>query len=765
MGDEWAVSFGFKTFFCCVLLAGLSLTALAADYYVDATKGADSNNGASEQSPWRTLAKASSMSFQPGDRLLLKRGGTFQGSLLLNSEAGTAANPIRVSDYGSASARAVIDATGELAGLELDYSEYIEIENLEITGMGVLIETWGKSAIAYDHLSFSNLYIHDVGGTGVKLVVANDGGVHYKDISISDCVLENIGSFGITINKWGPTQAVDVFHEDVRIVNNRLVNLGDAGIQVGKIRNCLIQGNTILSPGFLENGNGSCLWTWYCEDLLAERNVFGHGRGETDACGAHIDIGNVNNIFQHNLSFDNEGGFVEILGLNRNSVYRYNISINDGARVLGTNDARQHGKTLWLGGWTGSESPKQGPYNSYVYNNTIYVESDIVSKYLMEGTADGALFANNVIYVAGESEALSSGGRPSGVIFDNNLVFENKVPQEPFNVFINNWAADPQFVNPGGLDPADYVPLNRDQVLDRGIQLYRIPGDPDGVSGGFEVEADFLGNPIVGPPDMGAIEVASEFGPAATFYFPQIGDGVAGSLQFQSSLIFVNTSSDTTAQIEFFATGSGLPMSVALGDSEASPIHNVGLKRGESISLQTPGTGQIQVGYARVQTGAGVSGVAVFGTTDKGSGVGLYEAGVPVTETLTEFTVFVDSMGNRDTGLAVVYPPPVGGVAPSAPSDANLTLRLYDKQFQLIAERALDPMLPGHHFARFVHQLFEDPAVVESAKEMQGVLIVSSNQPLAAVTLRQSDTPGLSFPDDVLMLTTFPVIPDSAIEN
>jgi hypothetical protein len=189
------------------------------------------------------------------------------------------------------------------------------------------------------------------------------------------------------------------------------------------------------------------------------------------------------------------------------------------------------------------------------------------------------------------------------------------------------------------------------------------------------------------------------------------------------------------------------------------------LKKGESVSLQTPGTGDLQVGYARVYAGEGVGGVAVFRRTDPTTGIGFYEAGVPVTQTLSEFTIFVDSLQNRDTGLAVVYPGSNESASPAAESDATLTLHLYDKQFRKIAERTLDPLSQGSHFARFVHELFEETEIKSKAQEMEGVLVVSSDQPIVAVTLRLNDTPGVEYPDEVPMLTTFPVISGSAIQE
>jgi serine/threonine protein kinase len=43
--------------------------------------------------------------------------------------------------------------------------------------------------------------------------------------------------------------------------------------------------------------------------------------------------------------------------------------------------------------------------------------------------------------------------------------------------------------------------------------------------------------------------------------------------------------------------------------------------------------------------------------------------------------------------------------------DATVTIRLYDKQYHLLAEKTLEPLAPGSHLAQYVHELFEDQQV------------------------------------------------------
>ena len=237
-----------------------------------------------------------------------------------------------------------------------------------------------------------------------------------------------------------------------------------------------------------------------------------------------------------------------------------------------------------------------------------------------------------------------------------------------------------------------------------------------------------------------------------TVYFPQVGDGTVASIRLRSSLIFVNTGLEATLEVDFFDS-NGDPLQLTLGDQGTASSFSIPLAAGEAISLETPGSGDIKVGYARVTSDPSVGGTIVFARSDVLTGTVLYEAGVPATFPVSDFHLFLDSILHKDTGLAMVYPVPDAALAQQL--EANVTLQLYDTSFQLIDEEA-SVFQPGEHRARFVHELF--PAVLEQALEMQGVVVVASDQPLAAVTLRQNDDPDADFPEEVPTLTTFPVV-------
>ena len=83
--------------------------AWSATYYVDATNGNDSNNGLSESTVWKTIAKVNASSFNPGDQILFRRGQTWREQLTVPS-SGSAGNPITFGAYGSG-AKPIIDAS------------------------------------------------------------------------------------------------------------------------------------------------------------------------------------------------------------------------------------------------------------------------------------------------------------------------------------------------------------------------------------------------------------------------------------------------------------------------------------------------------------------------------------------------------------------------------------------------------------------------------------------------------------------------------
>ena len=550
-----------------------------ANYYVDSMLGNDSFNGLSESSAWKSINKINQRNFNAGDQILFKRGQTFTGKITLINDSGTLSQPIVISAYGDNNLpKPVINAGSNSHSINLQLCEYIEISNLEITGEGIEITAWGSSSTPefFRNFHLHNLHIRNVNSsTAISFIVGNVNNRTFSDITIENCLIEDIIGAGITVNKWAgtndngtpndtsddtPATPDEYYHENLNILNNTIRRVNKAGIQIGKVKNALIKGNLTSNTGYNNavDGSGSGLWTWYTKNLIAERNTFTGARGHTDSCGAHIDIGNEKNIFQYNLSIDNEGGFVELMGKNNGCIYRYNISINDGSRIKGvaspgTNygNALQYGNVFWLGGYTGRNGDKLGPYYTYIYNNTIYTRSGITPNFQIENTAENVLIANNVLELTDRPSSNSNGQTLyNSSSQDKNLNYINNLSRyigRGYFDFLDNhfntytpYNGNAQLVNRGGLSAADYIPQRDDRIVDLSVNLSVLDGDTVLSDNDLVVTEDFFGNPIIGQPDVGAIE--------STFPLWLLSKGMVGN-----ESLYEDTNNDGITNLEAYA--------------------------------------------------------------------------------------------------------------------------------------------------------------------------------------------------------------------
>ena len=263
------------------------------------------------------------------------------------------------------------------------------------------------------------------------------------------------------------------------------------------------------------------------------------------------------------------------------------------------------------------------------------------------------------------------------------------------------------------------------------------------------------GNPAGENADENRESFLASCEPAQTLYLPQVGSGVVFDLELQTSFTFAATDEPIVVQIEFF-NQAGAPLTIDLGEAGRGSFFSTNLNRGRSWILETRtrrNRNEILVGWARVSTGTGLTGTAIFSGIQNSTGTFLYEAAVPLTRGLTEFSIVITHRVDLQTGLAVVNPP---DRSPSGDSQsAVVVMRLYDSEFRLL-EEVFTEIADGRHKAQFIGQIFPSVAQMNLSNAM---LTVHSSKPLAAVALRQRDDPYREFPDDVPTLTTFPVAP------
>jgi myo-inositol-hexaphosphate 3-phosphohydrolase len=139
-------------------------------YYVDVSRGGDANTGTSVRDPWKTLQRASAASLKPGDRLLLRRGRTWVGTLTVNA-AGTNASPVAVGAYGTG---AMPRITGGSSCIMLAGSHLV-LRGIHGDGCG-----WAGTYVAGDHNRVERM-----------LLTRNAAGIYVKQGADANTIVRN----------------------------------------------------------------------------------------------------------------------------------------------------------------------------------------------------------------------------------------------------------------------------------------------------------------------------------------------------------------------------------------------------------------------------------------------------------------------------------------------------------------------------------------------------------------------------------------------
>ncbi len=537
-------------------LAPLQLVALAAclclcasaawstTYYVDSAGGNDNWNGTSPGTAWQNLTKVNTVTFSPGDEILLKAGSVWNGQQLYPKGSGSAANPIVVDTYDTGAKPLINGAGAHQEAVHLYNQEYWEISNLEVTnydpagpgvrqGVHVLAEDVGT----VNHIYLLNLDVHDVNGhmtTGGDKGKCNGGilvdvvgavtPTNYNDVLIDGCYVYDVSRTAIKINSaWGSwcTNPTVLLHTNVVVSNNVVDNYAGDGICPFFSDGALAEYN-VSSRGCYElEGNlaNAPIWSWDQKDGVFQYNEVYDTVQTRDGMAFDIDGCSERNTFQYNYSHDNAGGFLMIISgpdcaadgapyvrlpFCKDNIVRYNISQRDETRVL-----RYVGKIS----------------NNTLYNNTIYIGST-KPKIVDSGACDvqspvDTFHYNNIIY---NTESRKAGYTFDGTnyVWDYNLFYGYHPNSEPDDA--HKLTSDPLLVNPGsggtGMDTVDGYKLQsgspaRDSgmtIADNGGLDYwgnTVPTGSGTDRGAHEYDAgpqapvaEFSGNPTSGAPTL-----------------------------------------------------------------------------------------------------------------------------------------------------------------------------------------------------------------------------------------------------------------------
>ncbi len=392
-------------FVLCMMLA-LSSAALATSYYVDSVGGLDTNNGTSTSTPWRTLARATTQAYNPGDQILLMRGRVWQEPAFFPTRSGAVGNPIVLADYGTGALPKIIGDAGAIcdSAVILRNVSYWTVRNLDLTmvdpqpaipptsdkdhgdeWMKPVFEIRGLNGGTTAHIRVENCVVHGATGVPGETDLGFDGiyimGGYYQDDSgntgyVDDVVLDGVEAYGnykagIEAScRYYKTLIYDTTH--VTAINCISHDNGGDGIVMGPVANSLIDNCVAYGNGWEYNARVG-LWFWdsrWCTTQNSESYAqvvppeFVGQSSARDGSGFDLDLGMMDSVMQYCYSHDNMGegyllmewpiGYGFSRGYTDRITLRYSIS---------ENDATDHGGVITFFG---------GVANTYVYNNTIW---------------------------------------------------------------------------------------------------------------------------------------------------------------------------------------------------------------------------------------------------------------------------------------------------------------------------------------------------------------------------------------------------------
>jgi len=441
-------------------------------YYVSMT-GNDSNNGLAENTPWKTLDQVNLHTFNPGDKILLQRGGVYPGSLQPKG-SGTADSFISVAAYGSGTLP-MINGAGQESAIKLFNQQYWSIDSLDITGsqrFGVFISGDLANQILHG-FKLTNLNVHDSYGaprwdSGLVVVCPIGDHLTFNGILIDRVTAHNTNLwYGIHVgfNLWYGYSTQWPRTTNVTIRNSTVHDVYGDGITAAQAQNVLIEKNVVFETGLAPAGisytpNG--IWTWQTDTALIQFNegYSTHSYG-VDGGVFDIDWGSTNTTIQYNYAHDAQAYCVAIFGAHNvttsNSIVRFNICSNN-ARSASSSAQGDIFLNTWDGGsldgiqiynntanWNpavdaawirGRNFFKIGTLPTFVMNNLVYSHTptllDLDSSIPMD---------RNLYWLAG-------GGTPvwkyGSVIATDLNTFKNSTGQDWNGIF-----SDPRLNDPG----------------------------------------------------------------------------------------------------------------------------------------------------------------------------------------------------------------------------------------------------------------------------------------------------------------------------
>tara|TARA_B100001115_G_C15841252_1_gene421918 strand:+ start:712 stop:2874 length:2163 start_codon:yes stop_codon:yes gene_type:complete len=376
----------------------------------------------------------------------------------------------------------------------------------KLPGFGGVENSWGSgknirfgikvvaSSQNLENFSFNNLYIHDIFptpeiaenihlGYGIKLETQSDttSGLlnTISNVKVINSTISNTGHYGFWIKSLGLNNIDSVKNNQILVENCVFEHTGGSGFVPNKSEDVVVQHCIFNHTGSSIDDRmwkrGSGMWTFDCKNVISQYNKFMNSHGPMDSYGAHIDYGNENVVFQYNYSYNNEGGFVEILGDNINCGYRYNISVNDGYREdpNGTSWDKK-GKIFWISNFCGQNPIRCPSVGTFIYNNTVFVNDTLNPEiYFWPNIGDVHIY-NNLIVVGQDGEII-----PTLIENDFNDLYISH------NLFYNSSRIDLDSDLENNALYDNPLLLNSDYLGENNPDAYQIQNNSPAIGSGF----------------------------------------------------------------------------------------------------------------------------------------------------------------------------------------------------------------------------------------------------------------------------------------
>jgi len=435
----------------------MASSAWAKTYYIDATKGNDTNNGQSSSTAWKTIAKVNASSFNPGDQILFKKGEIWRETLIVPS-SGSSDNPITFGAYGNSNNKPIISGADDLTAgiykwtpsgkgtneyyLEKVYGGNPGIIKPVLVWMDQDCLTKGTPRSLSDHqwawgdidrLGYNTVYIRDDSGdpdiSGVLIEAGNRDTVleigdrsylNFTDLELrqSDAlwggVVHIYDSYNITFDNCimhdGHYAVFYAYHSDANPPSGITINSSiiygcrrtdsPYGVVI-KLDGC--NNTTIKNSEIYESNDANladAIFLYNSDNNIIERNHIYGPAGNLLYIKENSDF----NIVRYNRFHDGYMGIQIRVGANNNKVF-YNMIYNmyGGPAIQSDGDV-----------------PIDG---TKIYDNIIYTTGSNHNGISIHNTNTNCEVKNNLVYVGEHSFALHiHENSRNGVISDYNLL-------------------------------------------------------------------------------------------------------------------------------------------------------------------------------------------------------------------------------------------------------------------------------------------------------------------------------------------------------